>query len=194
MAFLTENQVRARAKAQAAAQRKTARSLVMEAASVKDGSFDIFLSHARVDEELVLGVKLFLEDAKKRVYVDWIEDPMLDRSNVTPATAADLRKRMNQSASLMYLFTPNAKLSNWMPWELGYFDGSNGNVAVLPVLSNPSEGYQGHEFIGLYPYVDWTTLSGSTPSLWIHRDGGNYLSFDNWRASSDKLRPTSRTP
>jgi hypothetical protein len=190
MALLTENQVRARAKAQTAARGKTARSLVMEAASVKEGSFDVFLSHARVDEELVLGVKLLLEDAKKRVYVDWIDDPMLDRTNVTSKTAAELRKRMDQSASLMYLFTPNAKRSNWMPWELGYFDGSNGNVAVLPVLANTSEAYSGHEFVGLYPYVDVTVL-GSTPSLWIHRHTGDYMSFDRWRASPEKLRPLS---
>lgn len=189
MAFLTESQVRTRAKAHTSARNKTARSLVMEAASVTEGSFDVFLSHARVDEELVLGVKLLLEDAKKRVYVDWIDDPMLDRTNVTSKTAAELRKRMNQSASLMYLFTPNAKRSNWMPWELGYFDGSNGNVAVLPIVDNLSEGYAGHEFVGLYPYVDFTTLS-SKLTLWIHRDAGDYLSFDQWRASPHKLRPS----
>ncbi len=190
MALLSESQVRTRAKAQISARKKTARSLVMEAASEREGSFDVFLSHARVDEELVLGVKLLLEDAKKRVYVDWIDDPMLDRTNVTPKTADELRKRMNQSASLMYLFTSNAKLSNWMPWELGYFDGSNGSVAVLPVIDDPSDGYSGHEFVGLYPYVDFTTLA-SVPTLWIHRAAGDYLSFDKWLASPDKLRPSS---
>lgn len=46
-----------------------------------------------------------------------------------------------------------------MPWKVGYFDGSNGNVAVLPVVDNPTERYAGHEFVGFYPYVDFTTLS-----------------------------------
>jgi hypothetical protein len=97
MALLTESQVRMHKKSQTSALNKTARSLVMEAAYVKEGSFAVFLSHARVDEELVLGVKLLLEDANKRVYVDWIDDPMLDRTNVSSKTAAELRKRMNQS-------------------------------------------------------------------------------------------------
>jgi len=190
MAILTESEVRARARVQTAARGKTARTLVTEAASTKEEAFDVFLSHARVDEELVLGVKLLLEDAKKRVYIDWIDDPQLDRSEVTPKAAAELRKRMNQSASMMYLFTPNAKRSSWMPWELGYFDGSNGTVAVVPVLASVNENYAGHEFVGLYPYVDFTKLSVSpTRSVYIHRSSGEYLDFDKWQKGVEKLRP-----
>ena len=190
MALLTEKEVRSRARTQTSARGKTARVLVMESASTKEETFDVFLSHARVDEELVLGVKLLLEDARKRVYIDWIDDPLLDRANVTPQTARDLRKRMNQSASLMYLFTPSAKRSNWMPWELGYFDGANGNVAVLPVLSATSDGFTGHEFVGLYPYVDFTRLTPtSAPSVYVHRSAGEYLTFDVWQQGAEKLRP-----
>lgn len=190
MALLNESEVRARARSQTAARGKTARSLVLESASTKEEAFDVFLSHARVDEELVLGVKLLLEDAKQRVYVDWIDDPMLDRANVSPTTANELRKRMNQSQSLMYLFTPSAKRSNWMPWELGYFDGLNGNVAVLPVLGNSSDGYDGHEFVGLYPYVDFTRYNAnSAPDIYIHRSSGDYLDLKKWKSGFEKLRP-----
>lgn len=190
MALLTESEVRTRARTQTAMQGKTARALIMESASTKEETFDVFLSHARVDEELVLGVKLLLEDAKQRVYVDWIDDPQLDRANVSPKTADELRKRMNQSASLMYVFTPSAKRSNWMPWELGYFDGSNGNVAVLPVLNNSSESYAGHEFVGIYPTVDFTRYSPtSAPVVFIHRSASEYLDFNKWRTGNDKLRP-----
>lgn len=45
--------------------------------------FDIFLSHSIRDSELVLGVKVVLEDAGKSVYIDWIEDPALDRAQVS---------------------------------------------------------------------------------------------------------------
>src|SRR5947209_3205334 len=50
-------------------------------------SYDIFLSHSTNDAELVTGMKLTLEDLGYTVYVDWIEDPNLDRSNVTKETA-----------------------------------------------------------------------------------------------------------
>lgn len=190
MALLTESEVRTRARTQTAARGKSARALVMESAATTEVAFDIFLSHARVDEELVLGVKLFLEDAKKRVYVDWIDDPQLDRADVSPKTAGELRKRMNQSASLMYLFTPSAKRSNWMPWELGYFDGFNGNVAVLPVLSYSSESYAGQEFVGLYPCVDFIRqYPTSAPEVFIRRSVNEQLEFNKWRTGIEKLRP-----
>lgn len=86
-------------------------------------TFDVFLSHAREDAEIVLGVVGLLELLGKTVYVDWISDVQLDRSRVTPLHADVLRSRMRSSASLLYLTTANSVQSVWMPWELGYFDG-----------------------------------------------------------------------
>ena len=42
--------------------------------------FDVFLSHARVDEDVVYGAKRELERYGFSVYVDWIVDTQLDRS------------------------------------------------------------------------------------------------------------------
>src|SRR5471032_1856330 len=56
--------------------------------------FDIFLSHASKDADLILGVKAILENLGYKVYVDWIEDSQLDRTRVTPDTADLLRVRM----------------------------------------------------------------------------------------------------
>ncbi len=47
----------------------------------------LFLSHSTSDAEIILGVKGVLEDYGKTVYVDWLEDPQLDRRNVTAASA-----------------------------------------------------------------------------------------------------------
>lgn len=93
--WLTESRVRARAIGYAA-------SLGVEVAlgihaliqALKEACterFDIFLSHSIRDAELVLGVKVVLEDAGKSVYIDWIEDPALDRAQVTGKTADMLR-------------------------------------------------------------------------------------------------------
>jgi hypothetical protein len=183
--LLVESKVRDRARLESQRVRASMESLLHESQKVHRLSYDIFLSHSKLDSELILGVKLILESNGHSVYVDWISDPQLDRARVSAATAAKLRVRMGQSQSLFYVHSKNASTSRWMPWELGYFDGHNGNVAVLPIVDSESFSFHGEEYLGLYPYVD---VTGST--VYIHRDIANYKSFADWRRSSDKLRPS----
>lgn len=139
--------------------------------------FDIFLSHAMVDAELVLGIKVLLEEEGKKVYVDWVDDQALDRNRVTADTAELLRHRMRQCETLLYLATENAPKSKWMPWELGYFDGyKNGGVSVLPVMHESDSPFEGQEYLGLYPIVteEMVVQSNTRPALGrgIHRPYG----------------------
>lgn len=141
-------------------------------------TYDIFLSHSFLDAREVLGLKTYLEEMNYSVYVDWIEDKQLDRSKVSKKTADLLRKRMNSCKSLFFATSDNAGKSVWMPWELGYFDGVKGKVAILPILaSSNSDRYEGQEYLGLYPYV-----TNSHSSLWIHRSTYDYQSLNNWLA------------
>jgi hypothetical protein len=94
---------------------------------------DIFLSHAYDDKELILGVALTLEDFGYSVYLDWRDDPSLNRKNVSSDTAGILRERMKASKCLLYSTSEHASESKWMPWELGFKDGNNTRVAILPV-------------------------------------------------------------
>jgi hypothetical protein len=132
--------------------------------SAKDNdTFDIFLSHSIADADLVLGIKNILEKRGLRVYVDWETDGQLDRGKVNLETADLLRRRMKQSNSLLYLATESASLSKWMPWELGYFDGMRGGqVAVMPVLDNEIDYFNGQEYLGLYPTVTKDTYKGTS--------------------------------
>lgn len=117
-------------------------------------SYDVFLSHSVRDAQIILGVKNWLEENGMKVYVDWIDDKLLDRSQVTSKTAETLRTRMRQSLSLLYIATDNSTQSKWMPWELGYFDGySSGKVAILPILDDEYEEFTGQEYLGIYPQV-----------------------------------------
>jgi len=116
--------------------------------------FDIFLSHASHDAELILGVKAILEGVGFKVYVDWIDDAQLDRARVTRETAELLRRRMRQCNSLLWVATDAASQSKWMPWELGYFDGYRSNhVAILPLVDSATSSFQGQEYLALYPLV-----------------------------------------
>ena len=127
MALFTESSVRQRAQAEVRRTGfvKKAEQLIVEASATYTATktYDIFLSHSIRDAELILGMKGILEDLRYSVYVDSIEDPQLDRTKVTPATADKLRQRMNSSNSLFYVTTANSDASRWMPCECGYFDG-----------------------------------------------------------------------
>ena len=116
-------------------------------------SWDVFLSHSITDQVIVAGVVAFLSEAGHSVYVDWIDDPQMDRGAVNAATAEKLRGRMSACRSLIYLHSASSSASRWMPWELGYFDGMREHVAVLPVVK--VEGaYRGSEYLALYPTVE----------------------------------------
>ncbi|GAA4369155.1 toll-Interleukin receptor [Nocardioides caricicola] len=118
-------------------------------------TYDVFLSHSVRDAVLVLGLKKMLEAERLSVYVDWLEDPDLDRANVTPATARRLRQRMQSCRSLIYATSRNASASRWMPWELGYFDGhrSQSTVAICPIEEGTGS-YPGEEYLGMYKRVE----------------------------------------
>lgn len=148
--------------------------------SAKD--YDIFLSHSSNDATIVAGLKLELEDLGYSVYIDWIEDPQLNRSNVTRETALILQKRMKQCKSLIYAFSRNASNSKWMPWELGYFDGIKGTAAVLPISKESyKEEFKGTEYLGIYFYIQVARGNETGKQmLWVYETQSKYVSFNSW--------------
>ena len=165
MAFLTQDQ--ARAASTFRGQKVLAEAEIRKSAAASAAAtFDVFLSHSKEDAEIIAGVKRLLEAGGLTVYVDWIDDSQLDRSRVTTATAAQLRKRMRQCKSLIFATSKSSSDSKWMPWELGYFDGFKpGHVAVLPLVSTPGAAFVGQEYLGLYPRVQDIGGAGRGPNL-----------------------------
>ncbi len=138
--------------------------------------FDVFLCHSKLDEQEILGLRDKLTSIGLGVYVDWIDDQQLDRTQVNKNTADTLRQRMRQSKSLFYATSTNASSSAWMPWELGYFDGLKEKVAVLPIADSSSDdSYSGREYCQLYPYI---VRNGD--SLYVHRDASTYVGLRRW--------------
>ncbi|KAA9327240.1 TIR domain-containing protein [Hymenobacter busanensis] len=158
-----------------------ARKIQLSAAETK--IYDIFLSHSTTDSEQVLGLKLTLEDLGYSVYVDWIDDPQLDRSNVTKKTADILRERMKSCKSLFYAYSINAVNSKWMPWELGYFDGIKQKAAVLPIRASNyqnTDSYYGSEYLGLYYYIVINPDLQNQNKLWVHETSTKYIMYEGW--------------
>lgn len=131
-------------------------------ATSKSGDFDVFLSHSVRDARVILGLYKWLTSQKLRVYVDWINDPQMDRTSVSPATAAQLRKQMMRSRNLLYASSRAARESRWMPWELGYFDGvkSPERVAIMPLESESDREFAGEEYLGLYKTIEQVEVNG----------------------------------
>jgi hypothetical protein len=128
--------------------------------------YDVFLSHAYQDADAIYGVKTIIESLGLAVYIDWIDDPGLDRGTVTTRTAQILRDRMRASSSLVYAHSSNATQSVWMPWELGYFDGFKPSyVWILPLVSENDSEFSGQEYLGLYPPIEKLTALAEGSNL-----------------------------
>lgn len=178
MSLLTEDQVRGWARARLTKSWRTD-SVVLKDARAQTGSFHVFLSHAFLDKELVVGLYNQLVEYGLRVYVDWVEDAQLDRTHVTTANAALLRQRIKESASVLFAVSQNASTSVWMPWEVGFGDGAGRKVAVIPILKNVNVAAQTvhQEYLGLYPTVDSTGTGGS---FWVNFQNGGVKPLKDW--------------
>lgn len=167
---------------------KTASQVLTEsvASFSASNSYDVFLSHSFKDAHFVLALRMELVGMGYSVYVDWVDDKQLDRNNVSKETANLLRNRMQASKSLILVSTENAHLSKWVPWELGYFDGFNDKVAILPLIESefPGNSYYGQEYLGLYPYVTKANDNGGKEKLWVHDNATWYVIFDAWLKGS----------
>jgi hypothetical protein len=153
------------------------------AADRTSATYDIFLSHSSEDAIYIKALRDELADAGFSVYVDWIEDPQLNRANVTKETASVLRRRMGACKSLLYATSEAAKKSVWMPWELGYMDSfTKARVAIVPVVEDAEKNgeFRGREYLGLYPYLDKTG-----DKFYLHESIKRWVGFQRWLDGAD---------
>jgi hypothetical protein len=121
----------------------------------KNITYDIFLSHSYDDALVIRGLQLKLENNGFSVFVDWQEEGFQDRENVDSYRANELRIRMKSCRCLLFVTSKNSSNSVWMPWELGFFDGFKGRVAIVPLNENQFDinEFKGQEYLGIYPYL-----------------------------------------
>ena len=145
-----------------------------------DIKYDLFISHSFQDKELVAGLACIFREAGYTIYIDWLNDSGLDRSNVTPDTAKKIQKRIEGSKGTAYISTSNSTSSKWCPWELGVSDGFNGKVCILPIMN--SSTFKGQEYLGLYPYLDYETNQTGKYDFWVtdQNNSKKYVSLRAW--------------
>jgi hypothetical protein len=161
------------------------KSLLLESSvnfSAGKHAFDIFLSHSYSDKELILGIKIELENFGYSVYVDWIEDYSMDRTNVIKDNVIWIKDRMKTSKCLLYATSTNSSSSKWMPWELGFMDGFKQKVAILPIAVDKADSFSGVEYLSVYPYMDKSLSRAGDMELWVfdQEDRNFYQNFRNW--------------
>lgn len=144
--------------------------------------YDLFISHSFLDKELVEVLYKMFEECGYIVYIDWKEEKMQDRNNVSAITAKILKTRIDNCSSLAYIATKNITNSKWCPWELGYGDGKKGRAAILPILEEENNEYKGQEYLGIYPYIDYNSATNGKYEFWVNdpENKNRYNTLREW--------------
>jgi hypothetical protein len=67
-----------------------------------------------------------------------------------------------------------------MPWELGFKDGENSRVAVLPIAPQKIFVFKGQQYLGIYPYVSTEPNKDGNEQLWINHTPTCYVRLNDW--------------
>ncbi|ERG68203.1 MULTISPECIES: TIR domain-containing protein [Exiguobacterium] len=152
--------------------------------------YDVFISHSFHDAEVIHGLKIFIENIYSLdVYIDWIDDPELDRSQVNKSTADRLRSRMNNCKTMLVAYSESSPESKWVPWEIGYFDSKVGRIAILPITKTytNSEEFIGQEYLSLYSYGVHGTNENGEITIWIQDNPNKYIDLARWVTGNEPI-------
>ena len=144
-------------------------------------NYDVFLSYNIADLKVVRGIYYALKQEGLKVYLDVIVDPTLDRNSTDKRTAEIIHTRLEHSKSIIYAESPNARKSNWMPWEIGVVDGRKGKCMVMPISNDNGEIPTKREYLLLYPTIH---PSGTNKVPQVVQEGNNHRIISQTRLSS----------
>lgn len=143
--------------------------------------YDLFISHSYMDKELINVLYNKFLEAGYTVYVDWKEETLQDRENVSSETAKILKERINNCKGLSYIATSNITNSKWCPWELGYADGKKNKAVILPITKEKVDEFRGLEYLGIYPYLEYCNLNNGKWDFFVNdRDDRKKYILREW--------------
>ena len=103
----------------------------------------MFISHSSGDKGFVRSIVAKANSQGMSCYVDWTSDnDFLKRSMVSDYTKEVLKVRMNQSKHLLYLSSHRSRNSEWVSFELDYYENCLHREILMIVL----DGDDGHDF------------------------------------------------
>ena len=105
--------------------------------------YDLFISHSSGDKGFVRSIVAKANSHVMICYVVWTSDnDFLKRSMVYDYTKEVLKVRMNQSKHLLYLSSHRSRNSEWVSFELDYYENCLHREILMIVL----DGDDGHDF------------------------------------------------
>jgi hypothetical protein len=126
------------------------------------GRFDVFISYRHRDQARARALARRIEALGFTAFADLDFPDLADTSAVDPAKIATIRRVLARATCLIVAYTaPDAAgaadgLGVWMPWELGYFDGSISRRIGVYLLDgapedfDPTTAFAGSEYLRLY--------------------------------------------
>lgn len=135
-----------------------------------------FLCHSHKDRYLAKGLKVLLKEQGVSLYIDWEDQSMPETPN--KETADKIRGYIKAADVFLFLATANSKASRWCPWEIGYADGENRSIYIVPTEADGT--YYGNEYLDLYPYIsDGKYIQSERPGYFVfpnRKDHGSSVS------------------
>lgn len=144
-------------------------------------TYDVFISYSFRDQYYADKIVQLLEKCGYTVYIDY-NDNRLDRSNVSEYTAKQIVREMNKCKGLLHLYSPNASISKWCPWEVGIFSGmKNFKCANLPLTEKQGEDFKKQEYLEIYPYVEYSRVRSTYGNeFFVHNGQYQYVTLKEW--------------
>ena len=127
----------------------------------------IFLSHSHLDKTVIEQAKIFFENLGIRIYVDWADQTMPEKTN--GVTAQKIKSQIiSLNDKFVVLATNHAIASKWCNWEIGIADPfklHNKKFALLPLADN-SGTWSGNEYLQIYPRIARGTTNEQDYYVW----------------------------
>ena len=119
-----------------------------------DTTTSVFLSHSHHDKDLINESVAFFKGINVKVYVDWLDETMPEKTN--GITASNIKNKIFYNDKFILLATNNAVSSKWCNWELGIGDTykiSKDKLLILPLADNKGH-WSGNEYLQIYPRIE----------------------------------------
>ena len=110
--------------------------------------FDFFISHSSSDYESIQNLITILNNEKKDIYCDWINDTdYLKRHLVGETTLNILEDRLKKSDKLIFVISENSIRSKWCIHELNFFNSLKKEIIFIDKDSiNPTNYHKNLSF------------------------------------------------
>ncbi|WNS42046.1 toll/interleukin-1 receptor domain-containing protein [Paenibacillus sp. MMS20-IR301] len=118
--------------------------------------YDVFISHSYKDSAIIKKIMKAFNKHSLNVYCDWTSDnDFLKRELVSEYTKVVLQKRLEQSRNLVFVKTKNSIESDWVNFELDYFNNLGKSIFCINLSVEEDMLFAGLDYNAENEIVQW---------------------------------------